>query len=108
MTFGERVLKLLESDLAPYKRLASRGLNRKRMTQVPDVHRTDPTKNQKVETLRASRTEGRKPLHQKDVDYIMKTYGITSIKPGEFKQLGTSNMNITLCPNTGTYSLSTQ
>lgn len=108
MNFGDRVLKLLSEDLAPYQRLGTRGLNRKRMTQVPDVHRADPTKNKKVEILRANRTEGRKPIHQKDVDYIMKTYGITNIEPGEHKQLGTSKMNIFLCPNTGVYSLSTQ
>lgn len=108
MKFEKKFIEMLNEDIAPYQRLGSRGLNRKRMTQVPDVHRVDPTKNRKVETLRANRTEGRKPIHQKDVDYIMKTYGITDIKPGEYKQLGTSKMNIFLCPNTGTYSLSTQ
>ena len=108
MTFGDRVIKLLSEDIAPYQRLGSRGLNRKRMTQVPDVHRVDPTANKKVELMRASRTTGRKPLNQKDVEYIMKTYGINNIEPGQYKQLGTSKMNIFLCPNTGTYSLSTQ
>lgn len=108
MTFGDRFLRLLSEDVAPYQRLGSRGLNRKRMTQVPDVHRVDPTKNNKVEVLRANRTQSRKPLHQKDVEYIMKTYGMNDLKPGEYKQLGTSKMNIFLCPNTGVYSLSTQ
>ena len=108
MKFEKQFIKMLNEDIAPYQRLGSRGLNRKRMTQVPDVHKTDPTKNQKVENLRTNRTAGRKPLHQKDVEYIMKTYGINNIEPGEQKQLGTSGMNIFLCPNTGTYSLSTQ
>ena len=54
MTFSKRFLRLLEGDgdLAPYLRLGARGINRKKQTQVPDVHRTDASKNSNVEKIR--------------------------------------------------------
>ena len=107
MTFGKRFLNLLESDgdLAPYLRLGSRGLSRKRQTQVPDVHRTDASKNTKVETMRDHGAARKTILAASDVDYIMSRYGIKNIQPGEVKQLGTSQMNISVCPTTGKYIL---
>ena len=107
MTFSERFLKLLEGDgdLPPYLRLGARGINRKRQTQVPDVHRTDASKNSKVEKIRDHGAARKTLLADGDVDYIMRKYGIKSIQPGERKQLGTSQMNISVCPTTGKYIL---
>jgi hypothetical protein len=108
MTFSERFLKLLESDgdLAPYLRLGARGISRKRQTQVPDIHRTDASKNSNVEKIRSHGAARKSILSNSDVEYIMNTYGIKSIQPGERKQLGTSKMNISICPVSGKYMLS--
>ena len=108
MTFSKRFLRLLEADgdLAPYKRLGARGLNRAKQTQVPDVHRTDASKNSNVERIRNHDAARKTILNDSDVEYIMNTYGIKSIQPGETKQLGTSQMNISICPTSGRYVLS--
>jgi hypothetical protein len=108
MTFSRRVLKLLESDIPPYLRTGSRGLNRKRMTQVPDVHRADPQDNEKVEHMRNNRTETPRPLSIADVEFIKSRYNISDMKPGDEKNLGTSNMTLTLCPITNRYNLSSK
>lgn len=107
MTFGDRVLKLLEADLVPYLRLGSRGLNRKNLRQVPDSHKVDPTLNSKVENMRVNRQDGATPLNRIEVEDLFRKYNISGLKPGESKQLGTSNMMISMLQN-GTYNLSTR
>ena len=92
--------KTLEEDLAPYQRKGARGMNRsKNLRQVPDVHRTDPTLNSKVEDLRGS--TGMKIASPSDINYFKSKSGIGDLQPGETRELGTTGIQVTKCPRTG-------
>lgn len=97
MKFQAKFYTLLEADmslsnLAPYQRLGTRGVNRKNLRQVPDYHRVDASKNNKVELVR--KDNERRVLSPHDVKYIMNKYNIKEIPIGGSKELGTSGMII--------------
>lgn len=98
--YEERFIKLLEEDLAPYQRTGSRQLMRKNLRQVPDSHKSDPTLNSKVEALRGA-TGSKRPASASDLQYFKSQYGISDISPGEEKELGTTGIKISKCPQTG-------
>ena len=95
--FQRKFFTLLEADMSltdlnPYQRLGTRGINRKNQRQVPDYIRTDPSKNNKVEMVR--KDNQKRILSPADVNYILSKYNISDIPTGGSKQLGTSGMII--------------
>lgn len=107
MKFQKKFLALLEMDvslsnLAPYQRLGTRGINRKNQRQVPEYKRTDPTKNNKVEMVR--KDDAKRILTPFDVKYILNKYNIREVPIGGSKELGTSGMMIQRS-NTNIYTL---
>ena len=111
--FKERFLRILSEeggfkDLPPYLRKGSRSLTRtKNLRQVPDVHRTDPTLNQKVENIRDNQSNKRY-LTGSDMVYVINKYGIRNLDAGESKQLGTTNIHLHKCPLNGQYYITKQ
>lgn len=98
--FSKRFFSIIESaagleSLPPYLRLGTRGVNRKRLNQVPEYRRNDPSKNNKVEKVRNQPAAGGQVISASDAKYIFSKYNIEGINVGETKQLGTSGMNIT-------------
>ena len=95
-------MRLLEGGKdVPYINKGARGLNRKRLTQVPDYHRPNISGNDQVEALRGG--TGRKVVSTVQASNIFKKYNIHNLQPGETKQLGTTGINITHCPVSGSY-----
>ena len=106
--FDKYFQKAIEEDigldsLPPYLRRGSRLNNRKKnLRQVPDVHRTDPELNQKVETVRND-TDNKRYLNPADMAYVTQKYNIQGLNPGDSKQLGTTNIHLHRCPLNGQY-----
>lgn len=80
------------------------GADRKHQNMLPDYKKVDPTRNQKVETLRKN-PSGLRQLGDVEVQNLMKQYGITDLSPTQSKQLGNSGMSISYNPSTGKYML---
>ena len=91
------------SKLKPYQRLGSRGLNRKKLNQVPDYARGRGDLNPKVEMMRRGKMK-RCMLAPSDISYIRNRYNIHNIDR-DGKKLGTTDIKIKQCPVTGNYIL---
>ena len=107
MLFSEIFIKLLEEDIStssytkPYHR-ATRGLNRKRLQQVPQYARGRGDLNSKVEAVRSGKIS-QAILSPSDITYIRNRYNIHDFKPG--KRLGSTGMSIMQHPMTGGWLL---
>lgn len=109
MLFERAFLKLLDESLLdslpklkPYQRLGSRGLDRKKLHQVPNYARGRGDLNSKIESLRTGQSS-KAILIPSDVAYLKKRYNIQSIDDG--KELGTTGIKCSVCPVTGQYML---
>lgn len=79
---------VFKKGLMPYQKNPDRGQNRKKLRWVPTSHRTDLSKNIKVERLK-NQISGRIGLNISDVVDIVNKY---ILQPGS-DQCNTSNLN---------------
>lgn len=99
MLYSKKFLRCLQEDMGmfktpkvkPYQRLGTRGLNRKRLNQVPDYARGRGDLNSKVEQMRRGHATS-VILAPSDVAYVRNRYNIHDIADG--KNLGTTGIKI--------------
>jgi hypothetical protein len=123
MRFKERFLSLLSEDLKPYQKNGFRGEMRHKQQWVPDSHKTDPSLNSKIESLRNKESGGAPvPCDMTDLMYILNNYifqgeqaPVDSTNVIELaqkhlsgrsgKELGTTGILVYLDPTTNIYKL---
>lgn len=91
------------AKLKPYQRLGSRGLNRKKLNQVPDYARGRGDLNPKVEMMRKGKMK-QCMLTPSDISYVRNRYNIHDIGTSG-KKLGSTGITIKQCPVTSNYIL---
>lgn len=109
MLYSKIFLACLEEDinnieqpkLKPYQRLGTRGLDRKRLNQVPNYARGRGDLNSKVEQMRKGRASS-VVLSPSDIAYVRNRYNIHDIESG--KELGTTGIKI-IQPQPGVFKL---
>lgn len=94
--------KMREKKLKPYQRLGARGLNRKKLNQVPEYAKGRGDLNPKVEMMRKGKMK-RVLLTPSDITYIRNRYNIHDISDG--KKLGSTGITIKQDPMSGNYML---
>ena len=77
-----------------------KNYRRKHLNLVPDYVKSDPTKNQKIETLRGGR--GKKICDRNDLTYIRDEYKVVPYK-GEVKKLGSTGISLYFDDNIGKF-----
>ncbi len=87
----EDIHNLKQPKLKPYQRLGTRGLNRKRLNQVPNYARGRGDLNSKVEQMRRGKADS-VVLSPSDIAYVRNRYNIHDIEDG--KELGTTGIKI--------------
>ena len=71
----------------------SRGINRKNQALIPDIHKQDPSKNNKVEMLK-KKGKGSTIISPVEARAILKQYNINRLDKSRPRGLGNSGVSI--------------
>jgi hypothetical protein len=99
--FTEKFYRILTDDIAslsnkprPHHHAPVRGIDRKDLKEVPEVHRSPLTgPDNKIMVIQKSIAK-KMPVNNNDINHYIKKYNLSNIVPGKPKQCGTTGISL--------------
>lgn len=84
----------LEKKTGSHRLVAIRGLDRKKQTQIPDVHRVPGNSTEKKIHLLKNKAAGMQICTPQDIEYLTAKYHINNLSPTKSRGLGKTGITI--------------